>query len=215
MVQGVFRRKEELTERVTRDAEAAREYLELAGFKVGTVPRSAPYPVLVFVVILAVVFAVLFFLTRKTSTRLNGTVAIAGTGLAVAFLFVFMSLYFPEPRKGTFVGAATVPQFWTLFLAAMAVIILVRTMKSAPEAGMASGRTRLVVMMIALTTAYTFLMPLIGFFPATLMLLVGGMVILGYRRIGVIGIASAVVLAFMYGVFYKALMVPLPMGSLF
>ena len=70
-------------------------------------------------------------------------------------------------------------------------------------------------MTIALTTAYTFLMPVIGFFPATLMLLVGGMVILGYRKIGVISIATAAVLAFMYGIFYKVLMVPLPMGSLF
>nr|MEE4269626.1 hypothetical protein [Candidatus Krumholzibacteria bacterium] len=51
----------------------------------------------------------------------------------LAFLFFFMSLYFPAPRKGTFVGAATVPQFWTLFLAAMAVTILVRTLRAAPE----------------------------------------------------------------------------------
>ena len=94
-------------------------------------------------------------------------------------------------------------------------MILVRTLKAAPEAETVSGRTRLVVMMIALTTAYTFLMPVIGFFPATLMLLVGGMAILGYRKIGVISIAAAAVLAFMYGVFYKVLMVPLPMGSLF
>ncbi len=215
MVQGVFLRNEEFSAMVTRDAQSAREYLEQAGFKVGTVPESASHPVLVFVGVLVVLFAALFFLTRKTRTHLNGTMAIAAFGLALAILFYFMSLYFPEPRKGTFVGAATVPQFWTLFLAAMAVTILVRTLKSAPEAGRASGRTRLVIMMIALTTAYTFLLPWIGFFPATIILLVGGMVILGYRKIGVISIASVAVLAFMYGVFYKVLMVPLPMGSLF
>ena len=55
MVQGVFLRNEEFTEMVTRDAQSAREYLELAGFKIGTVPASAPYPVLVFVVVLVVV----------------------------------------------------------------------------------------------------------------------------------------------------------------
>jgi len=215
MVKGVFLRNEEFTEMVTRDTQSAREYLELAGFKIGTVPRSAPYPVLVFAGVLVLVFAVIFFLTRRADAPLNGTIAIAATGLAIAGLFYFMSLFFPAPRQGTFVGPATVPQFWTLFLAAMAVILLVRTMRSAPEPGLASGRIRLVVMMIALTTAYTFLMPVIGFFPATFMLLVGGMVILGYRRIGVISIASVAVLAFMYGVFYKVLMVPLPMGSLF
>jgi putative tricarboxylic transport membrane protein len=215
MVQGVFLRNEEFTELVDRDARSSRQYLELAGFKIGTVPESAPYPILIFAAFLAVVFAAVFFLTRKTRTPLNGTLAIAATGLSLAFLFYYMSLYFPEPRKGTFVGAATVPQFWTVFLVVMAVTILVRTLRSAPEAGRESGQTRLVVKVIALTTAYTTLMPLIGFFPATLLLLVGGMLVLGYRNIGVISIASAAVLAFMYGVFYKALMVPLPMGSLF
>jgi tripartite-type tricarboxylate transporter receptor subunit TctC len=215
MVQGVFLRNEEFTEMVNRDAESAREYLGRAGFKVGTVPESAPYPVLIFAAVLVVVFAVLVLLVRKTRTHLNGTMGIAATGLALAFLFFFMSLYFPAPRKGTFVGAATVPQFWTLFLAAMAVTILVLTLRAAPEEDKASGRTRLVVQMIVLVTAYTLLLPWIGFFPATLILLVGGMVILGYRKIGVISVASVAVLAFMYGVFYKVLMVPLPMGSLF
>jgi hypothetical protein len=72
-----------------------------------------------------------------------------------------------------------------------------------------------VVQIIVLVTAYTLLLPWIGFFPATFILLVGGMLILGYRKIGVISVASVAVLAFMYGVFYKVLMVPLPMGSLF
>lgn len=215
MVQGVFMRNEEFTEMVTRDAQSAREYLGRAGFKIGAVPESAPYPVLIFAAVLVVVFAVLLLLTRKTSTQLNGTMAIAATGLALAFLFYFMSLYFPAPRQGTFVGAATVPQFWTLFLAVMAVTILVRSFKAAPEAGAASGRTLLVVKNIALATAYTLLLLWIGFFPATFILLVGGMLLLGYRKFGVISIASVAVLAFMYGVFYKVLMVPLPMGSLF
>ena len=59
MVQGVFLRNEEFTEMVKRDAQSAREYLELAGFEIGTVPKSAPYPVLVFVVVLSVLLAVL------------------------------------------------------------------------------------------------------------------------------------------------------------
>jgi len=215
MVQGVFLRNEEFTQRVEKDAQSAREYLELAGFKIGTVPKSAPYPLLFFVVVLVVLLAVLVVLTRKRNMKMSGTIQIAATGLAVAMLFYFMSLYFPGPRKGTFVGAATIPQFWSIFLAAMAVIVLVRSLKGAPEKEKVSGRTRLVVMMIALTTVYTFLLPVIGFFPATLLLLVGGMVILGYRKISVISIATAVVLAFLYGIFYKVLMVPLPMGSLF
>ena len=41
------------------------------------------------------------------------------------------------------------------------------------------------------------------------------MVILGYRNFVVIATTVTAVLAFMYGVFYKVLMVPLPMGSLF
>ncbi len=216
MVQGVFMRNEEFTEMVKRDAQSSQEYLKMAGFKIGTVPESAPMPVLFFVVVLAALLIALVFVTKKNKqTRLTGTLVIATTGFAVSVLFYYMSLYFPDPRKGTFVGAGTIPQFWAIFLAAMAVMILWRYFKTVPGDDKPAGRVKLVAMTIAITAVYTILLPLAGFYPATLFLLAGGMIVLGYRKYVVMVTAIAIVLLFMYFVFSKLLMVPLPTGILF
>lgn len=215
MVQGVFLRNAEFTEMVRRDAGSARQYLKLAGFELGTVPESAPYPIAIFGGGLVLLLAAAALLARRNRSPLSGTVVIAAVGFAVALLFFYMSTYFPDPRKGTFVGAGTVPQFWAVFLAAMAVIILIRSLSGMTQDKVKHGRVGLVIMTVALTTAFTLLLPVIGFFPATLMLLLGGMAVMGYRNYVMMAVTVTTVLAFMYGVFYKVLMVPLPMGGQF
>lgn len=215
MVQGVFMRNDEFTEMVIRDAQSAQKYLKMAGFELGSVPETAPLPVLFFFALMAALLAALFIITKRKQTGLTGTLLIAATGLALAVLFYYISLYFPAPRKGTFVGAATVPQFWAVFMSAMAVLILWNNIRTVPEGGKPAGRVRLVVMTIAITAVYTVLMPLAGFFPATLFLLAGGMLVLGYRKYLVMVTAIVIVMLFMYFIFSRLLMVPLPAGILF
>ncbi len=59
------------------------------------------------------------------------------------------------------------------------------------------------------------ILPSAGFFVATVILLVGGIYAIGYRRHFVVATVTVVVLAFCYLVFIRILGLPLPTGSLF
>lgn len=215
MVQPVFYRNETFTEMVQRDAESSRAYLDMAGFKIGSTPESAPKPVLVFAIVLILCLTGIVVYGKKAGKKITGTIVIAATGLGLAILFYYMSLYFPAPRVGTFVGASTVPQVWALFMATMAIILLLKHLKENQEPNRTSGQVKLVVTIILLITVYTLCIPLIGFFPATIFMLLTGMFVMQYRKYTAMIIVTAAVMIFMFVVFYKILLVPLPMGNLF
>jgi putative tricarboxylic transport membrane protein len=215
MVQGVFLRNGEFTELVKKDALSSQEYLKMAGFKIGSVPESAPMPILFFLGVICILLVTVVIISKYKKITLVGTIFIAVTGLSVAVLFYYMSQYFPVPRQNTFVGAATVPQVWIFFLTAMSVIVLINYFRDPLLEKIQSGQVKLVWIIIGLITFYTLLMPIIGFFPSTLIMLIGGMLFMKYKNYWMIMATSVVVVLFMYLVFYKILMVPLPMGSLF
>ena len=215
MVQGVFLRNGEFTELVNKDAESSQEYLKIAGFKIGSVPESAPMPILFFLGVIGILLVSVFIISKYKKISLVGSVFIAISGLSIAVLFYYMSQYFPLPRQNTFVGAASVPQVWIFFLSAMSAIVLINYFRDPLLEKIQSGQVKLVWIIIGIITSYTLLMPIIGFFPATLLMLIGGMLIMRYKNYWMIFTTSVVVVLFMYFVFYKILMVPLPMGSLF
>jgi hypothetical protein len=62
---------------------------------------------------------------------------------------------------------------------------------------------------------YVIIIPFIGFLPATAFMLIAGMMVLKHKEMKTILLTSAVVILFMYGIFYKVLQVPLPAGNLF
>ncbi len=215
MVQSVFYRNGPFKEMVQRDAESSQVYLDMAGFKIGSVPEEAPQPVLVFAIVLILCLAGLTFYCKKAGKKITGTLIIATAGLGLAILFYYMSFYFPAPRVGTFVGPSTVPQVWALLMTTMAILILLKHLKENQEPTRTPGQVKLVVAIILLITVYTLCMPLIGFFPATVFMLIIGMVIMQYRKYMVITTVTVSVMIFMFIVFYKILLVPLPMGNLF
>lgn len=215
MVQGVFLRNSEFTNLVKKDAQSSQQYLKMAGFKIGSIPESAPMPGLFFLGAIGIFLLTIIIISKYRKIRLSGTIFIAVTGLAIAILFFYQSQYFPMPRKNTFVGAATVPQVWIFFLTVISLIILTPNLRGSINEMIQSGLVRLVWTIIGLITLYTFLMSVIGFFPSTFLMLVGGMLIMKYKNYWMIVATSSVVVLFMYLVFYKILMVPLPMGSLF
>jgi len=215
MVQGVFLRNGEFTNLVKKDAQSSQKYLKMAGFKIGSVPESAPMPGLFFLGIIGILTLTAFAISRFKKTKLSGTIFIAITGLSLAILFLYLSQYFPVPRKNTFVGAATVPQVWLFFLSAISLIVLIPNLRGSITEMVQSGRVKLVLTIIGLISFYTLFMALIGFYPSTFLMLIGGMLIMKYKNYWIIASTSFVVVLFMYLVFYKILMVPLPMGSLF
>jgi len=215
MVRGVFLSNGEFTKLVKKDAQSSQQYLKLAGFNIGSVPETAPLPGLFFLGVISVLLIMTFIISRHKKIKPNGTVYIAAAVLALAILFFYLSQYFPVPRKSTFVGAATVPQVWIFILTALSLSVLLSNLLGSANEMIKSGLVKLVWIIIGLITFYTLLMPVIGFFPSTFLLLVGGMLIMKYKNYWMIAAISSVVVLFMYLVFYKILMVPLPMGSFF
>jgi len=122
-------------------------------------------------------------------------------------------LGFPPPTPGQNVGPATIPLIWSAVLAVFAVLEIrsdLRDHKTTEH-----GRVRLVLGITALMAAFVFLMPRLGFFAATTILLLGGVYAIGYRRHFVVATVTIAVLAFCYVVFVRVLGLPLPPGTLF
>lgn len=213
-VQEVFLRNEAFSALVKKDAASSRVYLKKAGFKIGSVPEQAPWSVAVFIAILSFLIVLAWFIKPKNQ-KLAGSVFITLSGLAVGLLFYYQSLYFPAPLKTGSVGAASVPRVWILFLVISALFVVAPYLRGKIEEKLQVGNVRMVWVIVALITTYTVLMPVIGFFPATFFMLLAGMAVMRYKKVWMIVTVSSIVIIFMYFVFYKLLMVPLPMGILF
>ncbi len=214
-LQPVFWTDDEFFQVVFRDAESSQTYLRKAGFKIGSVPESAPLPGIMFAGVVIFFLFLGFFVLRRRGIKLSQGTVISLIGIALAMVFFFMSTYFPPPRGGTVVGAATVPQVWALLLSIMGLLVF-RSMYLGrdTEPTRESSYVRPVVYMILIAALYTFLIPLAGFFIATATMLVGGMLVMGYRKYAKLILIAAAVLGFMYVVFLKTLVVPLPEGVL-
>ena len=212
-VQGVFIQDDEFQEMVFRDAESSKTYLTKAGFSVGKEPPTAPMPVLFIIVTILIISSVIFYYIKKKGIEKSNIPFIAGVGLSIAISFTYISNYFPVPREGTTVGAATVPQVWALFLALVSLLILyqLKTLSNSSK----PGQVPLVLKLVGILFGYVFIISFIGFLPATFFMLIAGMMILKHGNIKTIFLTSAVVILFMYGIFYKVLQVPLPMGMFF
>ena len=77
------------------------------------------------------------------------------------------------------------------------------------------GRIGLVLQVSVLMTLFVVLMPIIGFFLSAVILLVGGIYAMGYRRHLTVGLLTVGMLLFCWFVFVKTLGLPLPSGNLF
>ena len=212
-VQSVFIKNRAFKNMVTQDAESAKSYLTKAGFSVGKEPQTAPMPILFFIATIVIISSIIYFYTQKKEIEKSNVPFIAGIGLSIAISFTYISQYFPNPRTGTSVGAATVPQVWALFLAIVSLLILtqLKSISKKPK----PGQVRLVLTLTSILLGYVIIIPFIGFLPATAFMLIAGMMVLKHKEMKTILLTSAVVILFMYGIFYKVLQVPLPAGNLF
>ncbi len=211
-VVGSFSTGAPLESLLVRDTESARQALELAGFAVGQTPPRAPRPALLLLALIAAAGAALVLASRALGRAANQSAMIAAGGLVLAGLFLYESFWFPAPRTGLIVGAATAPRVWILFVIATAAAVLGKWLRGeAPVAAEAAG-VRRALAMILLIVVYVALIPGAGFLPATGLMLACGMLILGHRPLSTVLIASGGVLVFMYFVFVRILTVPLPTG---
>ena len=214
-VQSVFISENEFKDMVFRDAKSSKTYLSKAGFSVGKKPVSAPLPILFFLAATAIISVLIYFYNSKKGLAQSNIPFIAGAGFAIAVTFGYISLYFPDPRAGTTVGAATVPQVWATILVIMAIMVLVQFWQATPPEELKSNNMKLVLVLSGMLLVYVLIIPILGFLSATTAMLMAGMMILKHKNIKTILITTGIVIGLMYGIFYLTLQVPLPTGAFF
>jgi len=133
-------------------------------------------------------------------------------GLALSSL-VFLIFSYGFAAKGV-VPASVVPRLWIFLLLVCCVILVVSAFRGNQEADPSLGHGRLSFLFIGMMIVYMILINLIGFYIASFLFVIAGILVLGYRRWPVIlAVASGWVL-FSYAVFHKLLFVPLPNGAM-
>lgn len=210
----VFYGHEEFTALVDRDSRDSVKYLRMAKILASEEEDASARRIRILSWLMipatAALMALVLRLRRHPPT---GTLVVAGASFALAALFFVRALGFPPPTPGQNVGPATIPVIWSVVLALFALMAVRADLVDHQE--VEHGRVKLVLGIVLLMGAYVAMLPRVGFFPATLVLLVGGVYSIGYRRHAVVALVTAGVLAFCYVVFVRVLGLPLPAGSLF
>ena len=209
----VFYERDEFTALVNRDSRESLKYLKMADIIAGEPDQQARQKRLIGWIAVPMVFLVLFGVIKFGRNQLTGQTSIAAFTLALALLFLFYAFSFPPPGNDQKVGAASIPIIWALVLITFSLMQIISGIKN-PESNF-RGKIRLVLVIIVLMTLFVALMPKAGFFPSMLILLIGGVYAMGYRRHIIVGLLSAGMLTFCYFVFIKTLGLPLPMGNFF
>ncbi len=209
----VFYERDEFTALVNRDSRESLKYLMMANIIAGEPDQQAKQKRLAGWVSIPAVFLILFLIIRFGHKKLTGQTSIAAMTLALALLFLFYAFSFPPPASGQKVGAASIPIIWALVLIIFSILQIIGGIKN-PENN-SRGRIRLVLVMIVLMTLFVTIMPIAGFFPSMLILLIGGVYAMGYRTHITVGLLAVGMVAFCWFIFIKTLGLPLPMGNFF
>ncbi len=211
--QNVFYERDEFTALVERDSRNSIKYLKMANIIAGEPDQQAQRKRLIGWVLVPLVLILVVVLGKTGGRKLTGQTSIAAVTLALAVLFLMYAFSFPPPTDGQSVGAASIPIIWSLVLIVFSLAQIKGALKE-PQQN-ARGRISLVLLISVLMILFVGLMPIIGFFLATLILLVGGIYAMGYRKHLTVGLLSVGMLLFCWFVFVKTLGLPLPSGNIF
>jgi hypothetical protein len=210
----VFYDHDEFTALVDRDSKESVKYLRMARILASEEEDPSERRIRMLswltVPLTAALIALVLLMRRRRPT---GAIVVAGVALAMAAVFFVRAWGFPPPTPGQNVGPATIPIIWSVVLAVFAAMEIRAELRDPKDID--HGRVGLVVGIIALMALFVAVLPLIGFFLATAIMLIGGVYAMRYRRHIVVAVVTLAVLAFCYVVFVRVLGVPLPTGSLF
>jgi len=209
----VFYDHEAFTALVDRDSEDSVKYLRMAKILASDEDTATRRIRMLSWLMVPVVAALVALVLRLRRRRPTGAIVVAGASLALAALFFVRAWGFPPPTPGQSVGPATIPLIWSALLAIFAAVEIRAGLRD--ERAVEHGRVKLVVGIVLMMGVFVAAMPRLGFFPATVILLLGGIYAIGYRRHVLAVTVTAAVLAFCYIVFIRILGLPLPAGSLF
>ncbi len=209
----VFYGHEEFTALVNRDSEDSVKYLRMAKILATDEDAGARRIRILSWLMIPAIAALIAIVLGVRRRRPTGVLVVAGLSLGVAVMFFVRAWGFPPPTPGQNVGPATIPLIWSALLAVFAAITVRADLFDHKE--VKHGRVKLVLVIIVLMGIFVAMLPRVGFFVATVVLLAGGIYAIGYRRHLVVVAVTVAVLAFCYLVFIRILGLPLPTGSLF
>jgi len=127
----------------------------------------------------------------------------------VSILFLIITYSF---RKSGVVHSGVIPRLWIFGILACCVYLLITIFTGKESPDPEGGSLQRPIIFILVTLTYIVLMPYLGFFIASFVFLAAAIIMLEYRRWGVILAVSAGWIAFNYFLFYKLLFVPFPQG---
>ncbi len=211
--ENVFYEEDEFRALVERDSRESIKYLRMANIIAGEPDEMAQRKRLLGWLMVPLVFLILFLVVKFGRRKMTGQVSIAATTLALALLFLLYAFSFPPPGNGQSVGAASIPIIWALVLIIFSLMQIVGSLNKPQENS--RGKIRLVLSVCVLMILFVGLLPIFGFFPSTLILLVGGIYAMGYRKHITVGLLTVGMMVFCWLIFIKTLGLPLPMGSFF
>ena len=216
-----FLETEEFTATVARDQQEAGTYLQRAGVLVDDVEALPVGEGMAAALSALVVCGLLLVVQRLRPGWVRGDTVIAAalTGL-MAYMY-YLTLAFPVGRLTRTVGPATMPRVLIYAMAACCLWVMLSGSRSPaspsdpkptePDDRRASRPLALV----ALTGAYLLVIPLAGYYLATFLFLVAGMMLLRYRRPLVGGLAAGGFVVLSWLAISEVLQVPLPIGRVF
>ena len=124
-------------------------------------------------------------------------------------VFYTQTLDFPELED---VGPEVVPYLWMIILVVFCIFLVFQAVIKRGESDPEPGQLRTLFIYVAFIIFYLLVIESTGYFISTFIYLVVSMLYLGFRKRLAIVAVSLGWLVFSYGVFYKLLYIPLPIG---
>ncbi len=206
----VFYDHREFTRMVNRDQQIAIKYLQKAGIlKTNRGDKTASYRLSAFV--LAGIYLLILFFTYLFKRRwLSGDTVIAGFFIFTGLFLYWQTFNFPAGKLTSSVGPASIPRLWIYGLWFFNLWLLISAVKHPAEQNANSGKIVVPLRLVILMFVYVAVVQYLGYYLSTLIFLVLGAYLLGYRNHLLIFGVSLGYIGFAYFVFYKMLQVPLP-----
>lgn len=136
--------------------------------------------------------------------------------IAIAVFCLSVTYSFPNVTSNE-ISHASIPRFYAIALIILAIVLLIKTLKSKAnykENSIRSGWKQ-VFLIISIMFLYILLIPIFGFYPMTILFVIGALFIGKIRRFILLLTIPISVVLFVYIFFEKILRVPLPYGSFF
>ncbi|WP_333608424.1 Bug family tripartite tricarboxylate transporter substrate binding protein [Arsukibacterium sp.] len=201
---------------VARDIQEFQHYLGELGLVAETKTTTSGTLATSLLLSLLLMNGLLALLLMRSSLRQHaGQLLLPGAFVSLALLCLWLSLYLPPPSLADSIGASGIPRLWSgllLLLALLQLLMLKGTLQRLTPDQSPSASPALLYRVFALLAAYVLLLPLLGYWLASMLFLPALLWLLHYRQLRTMLVLTSSWLAFSYLLFQRLLLVDLPTG---